>query len=128
MAILSATLATARSTSRRMSRESISILQEPLKTLSVILCCLQQLLLGLYPWLLCGFLVLVVFYLVVGGAHPLLQFAPIYLICSLCDEVVSSTLLHHLPTSQVLELDDLFELFGNFWVPLHEIIVHLDSS
>ena len=71
---------------------------------------------------------LVVFYLVVGGAHPLLQFAPIYLVCSLCDEVVSSTLFHHLPTSEVLEVDDLLELFSNFWVFLHEIIVNFDSS
>ena len=111
-----------------MSRESISVIQEPLQTLSVFLCCLQQLLLGLYPWLLCGFLVLVVFYLVVGGAYPLLQFAPIYLVCSLSDEVVSSTLFHHLATSEVLEVDDLLELFGNFWVSLHEIIINFDSS
>ena len=111
-----------------MSRESISVIQEPLQALSVVLCGLEQLFLGLYPWLLCGFLVLVVFHLVVGGAYPLLQFAPIYLICSLCDEVVSSTLFHHLATAEVLEVHDLLELFGNFWVFLHEIIVNLDSS
>jgi len=71
---------------------------------------------------------LVVFNLVVRCANPLFQLKPIFLVCALCDKLVSETLLHDFFSSLIFVLNNFSELSFDHGVFLDQAVLNLDSS